>query len=53
MTMVDDSSSAERALMVSSDGHATAQMREYRPYLDPGIRDEFDAFCDRFRRRRS
>jgi predicted TIM-barrel fold metal-dependent hydrolase len=48
MTMVDDSSSAERALMVSSDGHATAQMREYRPYLDPGIRDEFDAFCDRF-----
>jgi hypothetical protein len=48
MTMVDDSSSAERALMVSSDGHATAQMREYRSYLDPGIREEFDAFCERF-----
>jgi hypothetical protein len=48
MTIVDDSSSVERALMVSSDGHATAQMREYRSYLDPGIRQEFDAFCDRF-----
>jgi hypothetical protein len=48
MTIVGDSSSAERALMVSSDGHATAQMREYRPFLDPGIREEFDAFCDRF-----
>jgi hypothetical protein len=33
MTIVDDSSSAERALMVSSDGHATAQMRSAL-YLD-------------------
>jgi hypothetical protein len=39
---------AEGALMVSSDGHATAQMREYRSYLDPGIREEFDAFRERF-----
>ena len=38
----------ERALLVSSDGHATARMRDYRPYLDPVIRAEFDEFCDTF-----
>ena len=48
MTTTEDHPTAERALMVSSDGHATAQMRDYRPYLDRGIREEFDAFCDRF-----
>ena len=39
---------AERALVVSSDGHATAQMRDYRPYVDPGMRAEFDQFCGAF-----
>ena len=34
----------ERALVVSSDGHATAQMRDYRPYVDPGMREEYEAF---------
>src|SRR5882757_1871635 len=48
MTTDNDLSLAERALMVSSDGHATARMREYRPYLEPAIHEEFDAFCDRF-----
>ncbi|HSY16483.1 MAG TPA: amidohydrolase family protein [Jatrophihabitantaceae bacterium] len=30
--------------VISSDGHATAQMEEYRPYLDAEYRDEFDEF---------
>lgn len=38
----------DRALIVSSDGHATARMRDYRPYLDPGLRAEFDEFCTAF-----
>ena len=38
----------DRALVVSSDGHATARMRDYRPYLDPGMRAEFDEFCTAF-----
>jgi len=40
--------SDERALVVSSDGHATAQMREYLPYVDPGMRADFEEFCARF-----
>jgi hypothetical protein len=40
----------ERALLVSSDGHATARMREYVPYVDPGVRGEFLEFCDVFDR---
>jgi predicted TIM-barrel fold metal-dependent hydrolase len=39
---------AERALVISSDGHATAQMRDYRPYIDPVMRAEFDEFCGTF-----
>jgi predicted TIM-barrel fold metal-dependent hydrolase len=39
---------AGRALIVSSDGHATARMRDYRPYIDPGMRAEFDEFCTAF-----
>lgn len=31
-------------VVISSDGHATARMEEYRGYLDPELRDEFDAF---------
>jgi hypothetical protein len=34
----------EKALIVSSDGHAMALMRDYRPYLPPGLREEFDDF---------
>jgi hypothetical protein len=38
----------ERALIISSDGHAVARMRDYRPYLPASFREEFDAFCERF-----
>jgi hypothetical protein len=38
----------ERALIVSSDGHATAKMRDYRPYVDAAMREEFDSFCAQF-----
>jgi predicted TIM-barrel fold metal-dependent hydrolase len=36
----------ERALIVSSDGHAMPKMRQYRPYLTSSLRERFDAFCD-------
>jgi predicted TIM-barrel fold metal-dependent hydrolase len=48
MTTHSAASEKERALIVSSDGHATAQMRDYRPYVDAGMRAEFDEFCDAF-----
>ena len=31
--------------MISSDGHATARMTDYRPYLPANLREDFDAFC--------
>ena len=35
----------ERGLVIiSSDGHAGALMADYRPYLDPHLHEEFDAF---------
>jgi len=34
-----------KLLVISSDGHATARMPDYREYLDPKYRDEFDDFC--------
>jgi predicted TIM-barrel fold metal-dependent hydrolase len=43
-----NAAAAERALVVSSDGHATAQMREYIPYVDPNMRAEFEEFCGVF-----
>jgi predicted TIM-barrel fold metal-dependent hydrolase len=36
---------SERAVIISSDGHATARMDDYRDYLDPQYRDEFADFC--------
>jgi hypothetical protein len=48
MTHLNDAPATDRALIVSSDGHATARMRDYRPYLDPGMRPEFDEFCPAF-----
>jgi len=35
----------ERALIVSSDGHAMAKMPDYRPYLPAEYREAFDDFC--------
>ena len=46
--MTTQETAKDRALIVSSDGHATARMRDYRPYLDPGMRAEFDEFCTAF-----
>jgi predicted TIM-barrel fold metal-dependent hydrolase len=37
---------SDRVLIVSSDGHACAQMRDFRPYLPSSYHEEFDAFCD-------
>ena len=33
----------DRYLVVSSDGHAGLHAADYRPYVDPGFRDAFDA----------
>jgi predicted TIM-barrel fold metal-dependent hydrolase len=38
---------AERLMVISSDGHATARMADYRDYLDPEFRDDFDEFLVR------
>jgi predicted TIM-barrel fold metal-dependent hydrolase len=35
----------ERAVIVSSDGHAAARMGDYRPYMPTKFHEEFDAFC--------
>jgi len=43
----------DRLMVISSDGHATARMPDYKPYLDPSLRDEFDAFCDVYEERGS
>lgn len=37
-------------LVVSSDGHATARMVDYRPYIPADARDDFDEFCTAFER---
>jgi predicted TIM-barrel fold metal-dependent hydrolase len=38
------------ALIVSSDGHAVAPMKEYRQYLPSSTHEEFDAFCEAYER---
>jgi len=35
-------------MIISADGHAVGRMRDYRPYIDPDWREEFDRFCDYF-----
>jgi predicted TIM-barrel fold metal-dependent hydrolase len=37
---------SERALIISSDGHAMPRMRQYRPYLPSRMHESFDEFCD-------
>lgn len=37
---------SERALIISSDGHAMPKMRQYRPYLPSRMHERFDVFCD-------
>src|SRR6478752_1216351 len=36
--------SVSRISVISSDGHVAARMSDYRPYLDPAYRPEFDDF---------
>ena len=43
---VDSALTSERVLMISSDGHATARMPDYKPYIPANLRDDFDAFCE-------
>ncbi len=43
----------DNLMVVSSDGHATARMEEYRDYLDAEFRDEFDAFVVEYREKGS
>jgi predicted TIM-barrel fold metal-dependent hydrolase len=35
---------SERLILVSADGHAGPPVADYRPYLDPDVVDEYDAF---------
>jgi predicted TIM-barrel fold metal-dependent hydrolase len=37
---------SDHVLIVSSDGHVAAQMRDFRPYMVSTYHEEFDAFCD-------
>ena len=32
--------------MISSDGHATARMDDYKQYISPSLKEEFDDFCE-------
>jgi len=45
MTSMD----ASRMMIISSDGHATAQMDDYIPYIEPSFKEEFEEFCAVFR----
>jgi len=38
--------SSERAMIISSDGHAMPKMRDYRPYLTAKLQEHFDEFCE-------
>lgn len=38
----------DRYVVISSDSHAGADLRDYRPYLDARFRDEFDAWADSY-----
>jgi predicted TIM-barrel fold metal-dependent hydrolase len=41
----------DRIMVISSDGHATARMDDYTPYLDQEYREEFLDFCAVYRER--
>lgn len=40
---------AEKALVISSDGHASAEMADYRPYVPSRYHEEFDAFYEHYK----
>ena len=35
---------SERLILVSADGHAGPPVEDYRPYVDPGLREAFDDY---------
>lgn len=39
-----------RITLISSDGHVAALMSDYRPYLDPAYREDFDAFLVEYKK---
>jgi len=39
----------DRYVVISTDSHAGGSMEQYRQYLDPQWRDEFDAWRDKYR----
>jgi predicted TIM-barrel fold metal-dependent hydrolase len=41
-------SDSDRYLVISSDGHAGADLRDYRAYLDSEFHEEFDAWAEGF-----
>jgi predicted TIM-barrel fold metal-dependent hydrolase len=40
---------SERYVVISADGHAGADLRDYRPYLESSLHDEFDRWADAYR----
>jgi predicted TIM-barrel fold metal-dependent hydrolase len=46
--IVSDAQGDERYVVISSDCHGGGNVAEYRPYLDPKWRDEFDAWLAAF-----
>ena len=38
-------SATERYVVISADCHAGADLHDYRDYLDPAYRDDFDAWA--------
>ncbi len=37
-----------RYVVISADGHAGADLRGYRPYLESSLHDEFDRWADAY-----
>lgn len=47
--MVTTDRSTDRYVVISIDGHAGADLRDYKPFLESRWHDEFDAWADAFR----
>ncbi|MGC0367473.1 putative TIM-barrel fold metal-dependent hydrolase [Rhodococcus sp. 27YEA15] len=40
----------DKIMIISSDGHATGRVDDYREYLDPEFREEYDDYCVEFKK---
>jgi hypothetical protein len=38
-----------RYLVISADGHAGADLRDYRPHLESALHDDFDRWADSYK----